>query len=855
MLREEKVVGIVVVAHSEELAKAVCEMALQMSLGKDVPIVPAGGLDEGGFGTSLSKIQTALDKVYGNDGVLVLMDLGSAVMTTQMLLEILPEEKRAKIILSKAPIVEGAIAAVVASAQGLDLEGVRLSAEKALSTPKIIEETPQPEVEEKVESEAPSLSVEVVVPNPVGLHARPASLFVQTASKFKSKIIIQNLAHNRPQVDAKSMMEVASAGTARQGEKICITAKGDDANEALSTLKELVESGFGEMEEASSEKRQTKLKTEEAKPKEEEIEQSEPATIQVENVSELLGIPASPGYALSPAYLFSPVSSRIEKKKIDNVQEEIERVEKAIRKAISQIEEIRKKVAETGDEKVAQIFDFHKMILEDNNLLSEIKDGISKEQINAEAVVEKVFDEWHSKFEKLDDPYMKLRALDIKDVATRLIGILTGNERVSISLITEPVILIAEDLSPSDTALLDREKVKGIATAFGGATSHTAILAKMWGIPAVVGLGKQILDILSNTVVALDGTSGKIFVNPTSEKRLELEKRQKEFETVEKEALSHTLEPAVTKDGKQVEVVANIGDVESAVDAVKFGAEGVGLLRTEVLYLERQSPPEEEVQFNFYKKIGETMGKRPLVIRTLDIGGDKPLPYLKIPKESNPFLGLRAIRLCLEQPQIFLTQVKAILRAGVGFNFKIMLPMISSIDEILQLKELIEKAKEELSNKGVSYVSNPEVGIMVEIPSAAILADKIIEHVDFFSIGSNDLTQYTLAVDRGNKSVSGFYQPFSPSLFRLFKMVIDAAHSLGKWTGLCGELAGQRGAVPGLLGLGLDEFSMSPRSIPSIKALIRQLSFGEAKPFAEELLNAKNAEEIKELTAEFFKNL
>jgi phosphocarrier protein FPr len=854
-LLEEKMVGIVVVAHSEELAKAVCTMALQMSLGKDVPIVPAGGLDEGGFGTSLSKIQNALDKVYSDEGVLVLMDLGSAVMTAQMLLEMLPEEKRSKIVLSKAPIVEGAIAAVVASAQGLTLKEVHLAAEEALTTPKIMEETPQTEIGERAVSEFPILNVEVIVPNPVGLHARPASLFVQTASKFKSKITVQNVSHNRPVVDAKSMMEVASGGTARQGEKLRITAQGEDAEEALSTLKGLIESGFGEMEEVKPQTKEVEPEKGEAKSEKEvapEIEK-EQAHTQAVRTAEFFGTPASPGYALAPVYLFSEISVNVEKQKINNVQDEIERVEKALSKAIFQIEEIRKRVAEGGDEKVAQIFDFHKMVLEDNSLVAEIKDRISKEQINAEAVVDEVFDKWRAKFEKLDDPYMRLRVADIKDVEMRVIGILTGHERRSISSINEPVILVAKDLSPSDTALLDRGKVKGIATAFGGATSHTAILAKMWGIPAVVGLGMQIVDIPSDSIIALDGSNGKVFVNPTSGIRLELEERQKEFETVEKESLLHAFEPAVTKDGKQVEVVANIGDVSSANDAVRFGAEGVGLLRTEVLYLERQSAPDENEQYNFYKKVGEIMEKRPLVIRTLDIGGDKPLPYLKIPKENNPFLGLRAIRLCLEQPHLFSTQVKAILRAGVGFNFKIMLPMISSIDEVLNAKELIEQAKEELRKEGKNFKNDSEVGIMVEIPSAAILADKIIEYVDFFSIGSNDLTQYTLAVDRGNESISRFYQPFSPALFRLFKMVIDAAHSLGKWAGLCGELAGQKEAVPGLLGLGLDEFSMSPRSIPSIKALIRKLSFEKTKPFAVELLYAKNADEFKELTAEFFK--
>ncbi|MGC8979339.1 phosphoenolpyruvate--protein phosphotransferase [Caldisericum sp.] len=850
-------VGIVIVTHSDDLAKAVCSLALQMSLGKNVPIAPAGGLDDGGFGTSITKIQNALEKVYSDDGVLVLMDLGSAIMTVQMFLEMLPEEKREKIALSNAPLVEGAIAAVVASAQGFKLQEVKNASEKILSVPKLGEEISSKKVvaqaEEVDKTEGNLISIEVVVPNPVGLHARPASLFVQEASKFKSKITIQNISANKPPVDAKSMMEVAFQGTAKKGEKLRITAQGEDAKQAIDTLKKLVESGFGEMDVTSTNVKPLGKPVTESENLVKDAQINAEGSIPYETL-ELSGIPASPGYVVAPAFLFMEISFDVEKRTIADVEEEINKLDEAVNKAISEIDSIRKKVEENGNKNEAQIFEFHKMILQDKNLIGEIKKKISNEKVNAEYAVKEVFEEWRIKFEKLNDAYMKLRAADIKDIGDRVISILTGKKKQSMSSIKEPVIIVAKDLSPSDTALLEKDKVKGILTALGGSTSHTSILAKMWGIPAVVGAGDQVLSITSGTLVAIDGMNGKVVINPKADLKVEFEKKEEERIENENKVLKHAFEPAITTDGKQVEVVANIGDIPSAYDALKFGAEGIGLLRTEVLYLERQNAPDEDEQYNFYKQIGEIIGKRPLIIRTADIGGDKPLPYLKFPNESNPFLGLRAVRLYFEQPDFFLTQIKAILRAAVGFNFKIMLPMISSVDEVVRVKNLIEQAKDELLKEGKEFNHRVDLGIMVEIPSAAILADKIVEEVDFFSIGSNDLTQYTLAVDRGNESVSSYYQPFSPALFRLFKMVIDAAHTQGKWAGLCGELAGERDAVPVLLGLGLDEFSMSPRSIPSVKALIRSLNYEKTKSFGENVLNAKNEKEVKELIRVFFKD-
>ncbi|MDI6868807.1 MAG: phosphoenolpyruvate--protein phosphotransferase [Coprothermobacterota bacterium] len=834
-------VGIVVVAHSEELAKGVCALARQMSQRQDLPIIPAGGLDDGGIGTSMLKIEQAIELAFSEDGVLVLMDLGSAVMTTQVYLEMLPPEKRSRIRLSNAPLVEGAIAAAVAASLGDNLDQVQAAAENALSLPKIPQEAQAPSEKGEEAIEGPTFSVELVVPNPIGLHARPAAIFVQTASRFSSRIKVQNISHpGRPAVDAKSMMQVASQGTARQGEVIRITAQGEDAEKAIEELKKLVLSGFGEMETAAAAPQVGEARVEEKR--EEKV--TKPLPI-------LKGIPASEGIAVAPAYIYRPGETRVEVTHVEDSDAETLRFRKALEEAQAQLAIVQQATSAKAGEKTGAIFEFHKEVLNDNLIKSAIEDMIIKERINAEGAVSSVFASWEEKFAKLDDPLMRERAVDIRDVKERLLGLLSGREARPALETVEDIILIALDLTPSETATLEKGKIKGIATARGGPTSHSAILARMLGIPAVVGLGNAVLNIEHGTLVVLNGSQGTLEINPSQDQVLRYRSLEESLMKKRRGELREASLPATTLDGKRVEVVANIGNVESALEAIQMGAEGVGLLRTEFLYLERETAPSEEEQFQAYFQIAEIMGKRPLIIRTLDIGGDKQLPYLKMEPEMNPFLGLRAIRLCLKEPEIFLTQLKAILRAAVGHNIKIMLPMIATVDEVIQAKELILKAKEALSRSGAQFVEDLEVGIMVEIPSTAILADVLVKEVDFFSIGSNDLTQYTLAADRGNELVNYLAQPLDPSIFRLIRQVIEAAHAQGKWAGLCGELAGQREAIPILLGLGLDEFSMNPKSIPPAKALIRKLSFGECHSLALEVLKARNAREVEKMVDDF----
>jgi phosphoenolpyruvate-protein phosphotransferase/dihydroxyacetone kinase phosphotransfer subunit len=835
-------VSIVIVTHSEQLAVGVAELASQMAGEEPVPVFPAGGTDDGRLGTSFEKVERALEEALEKgDSVLILVDLGSAVMVTQMAIESLPEEMQQRIRMTNASLTEGAIAAVVAAAGGGELDDVQRAAEQALATPKIPEAAPvetamppppeEPGVEEK--------SVEVIVPNPTGLHARPAARFVRTAMRFDAQITVQNVTHGRPRANAKSMMEVANRGTAWQGERIRIAAQGDDAEEALKALQALVEGGFGEME-AVEEQPPAEAPTPEPEPS------PAPPAPAPRETGKLQGIPASEGFAVAPAFIHHPPALDVEHRTASDVSDEISRLRDALQEAREQLTDLQKDVAER-DEDVAEIFEFQRMMLEDPTLVDSIEEQIRASRSNAEAAVERVIDEWVGRFETGEDTLMRLRAADVRDAGSRVLRILLGvAEEQPLSALPEPVVVVAEDLTPSDTARMNREKVQALCTAGGGATSHVAILARMWNLPAVVGLGQKVLQIPEGTSLAVDGQAGVVEIDPSPETIRDYERQREQGAARLEQAMAEREAAATTQDGHRVEVVANIGDVASAQEALEYGAEGVGLLRTEFLYLERSAVPDEEEQFQAYQAIADVMGQRPLIIRTLDIGGDKPLPYLDLEPEMNPFLGVRAIRLALRRPDLFQPQLRAILRAAEGHDVKVMFPLIATYEEVAQAREALKKAHEDLAEEGIPHAEDVDIGIMVETPAAALEADNIAPLVDFFSIGSNDLTQYTLACDRGNEELGDLFQALDPAVLRLIHRVIDAAHAAGKWAGLCGELAGQRRAIPVLLGLGLDEFSMTPRAIPEAKQIIRSLTLSEAQEVAEHALSLATVAEVKE---------
>lgn len=833
----ESMVGIVIVAHSQKLAEGLCELAGQMSARQNLPIAAAGGLEDGSLGTSLERIARALDRVYSDHGVLILMDLGSAVMTAQMLLEMLPAERQARIRLSNAPLVEGAIAAAVAAAQGEDLAGVQRAAEEVMRYPKL-----PPEGEPPAEPLGPAAGVasaiELIVPNPIGLHARPASAFVQLAARYRARITVQNVSQGRPAADAKSMLQVASRAAARQGERIRIVAEGEDAEAALEALADLVAEGFGELAAPPPAVRR--------EPPAEEVPLG-PAP------RRLRGIGAAEGVALAPAYLFAARAAPVLRHAVSDPQAEVQRLQRALDEAQRQLRALEAQVART-DPEAARIFGFQRLMLEDDELAGAIAQRIRATGVNAEAAAADLLAEWTARFEGLDDEVMRARAVDVRDVGERLLGALQGSA-VAPARLPGPAIVVAEDLTPSAAALLDRALVRGMATAAGGSTSHTAILARLWGIPAVVGLGPGILAVAPGTLLALDGGAGLLEVDPTAEVAQAYRERGERLAAGRVEALAQAGEPALTRDGRQVEVVANIGDVASVEEALRYGAEGVGLLRSEFLYLDRDAPPDEEEQYLAYRAIATALGRRPLVVRTLDAGGDKELPYLEPGREQNPFLGVRGLRLCLERPELFQPQLRAILRAAVGHDVRLMFPMVATQDEVRRAREALAEARRALAAAGRAFAGQVQVGIMVETPAAAVGADLLAPHVDFLSIGSNDLTQYVLACDRTNERLRDLYRPLEPAVLRLVRAVIEAGHAAGRWVGLCGELAGEPLAIPILLGLGLDEFSMAAPAIPAAKALIRRLDGREARRVALEAVAMGGAAEVEAHMARFLAGL
>lgn len=559
------------------------------------------------------------------------------------------------------------------------------------------------------------------------------------------------------------------------------------------------------------------------------------------------GIAASNGIAIAKAFKLIEPKLTVEKTTITDVDAEVELYKSALVKTTEDLQKIKVKAAQNLSEEEAAVFDAHINMANDPELLTQTTDKIKSEHVNASYAFDEVSNMFIMMFESMDNEYFRERAADIKDIKKRILAHLLGVKVNDPSTIDEQVVIIAEDLTPSDTAQLDRNFVKGFATNIGGRTSHSAIMARSLEIPAVVGTKTILEDVKDGDMIILDGLEGNVIVNPTPEQISHYKEVATSYEAQKAEWAKLKNEATVSKDGQHVELAANIGTPKDVEGVLANGGEAVGLYRTEFLYMGRDNFPTEEEQFEAYKAVLEAMGDKPVVVRTLDIGGDKELPYLHLPKEMNPFLGYRAIRLCLDDTDLFRTQLRALLRASAYGKLRIMFPMIATLNEFRSAKALLLEEKAKLVAEGVTVSEEIEVGMMVEIPSAAVLADQFAKEVDFFSIGTNDLIQYTMAADRMNEKVSYLYQPYNPSILRLVKMVIDAAHKEGKWTGMCGEMAGDQTAIPLLLGLGLDEFSMSATSILPARSLISKLSKVEMAELAAEALNKSTVEEVIEL--------
>lgn len=561
----------------------------------------------------------------------------------------------------------------------------------------------------------------------------------------------------------------------------------------------------------------------------------------------LVGKGISEGIGLGKAVILEENRLKIEKQKIENISAEKQKIYDAVKEVESEIEKLIKNI--DGTEK--EIMQAYLMILQDPSLIQETIKIIEQEKCNSAYAVENGLNQIIKTFEEMDDPYMAARSRDIEDMKKRILAKLLKIEEIDLSKLPENTILVAKELSTSDSAKMNLKNISGIITEIGGVNSHMAIIARTNEIPAIVGIRHIFENIKENDFIALNGATGEIFLNPTQEKIEELTKNQENIKQEKQELEKYKNKKAITKDGHQVELLANIGGPQDIQIVIDNTAEGVGLLRSEFLYMDAKDFPSEEEQFEAYKKIAESLENKRLVIRTLDIGGDKDLKYMKLPKEENPFLGYRAIRIYLDNVDLFKVQLRAILRASSYGNVAIMLPMISSIEELRKSKEIIEEVKQELKIKSIKFNENIEVGIMVEIPSSAVMADEFAKECDFFSIGTNDLIQYTIAVERGNEKLVNLYSHFNPAVIHLIKSAIDGAHKNGILCGMCGEAAGDVNFIPLLVGLGLDEFSMNANKILKARKLIIDLNFKECKELANKVLKLESTEEVKRILDNF----
>lgn len=562
------------------------------------------------------------------------------------------------------------------------------------------------------------------------------------------------------------------------------------------------------------------------------------------------GIGAAAGIAIAKALVLEAAELVAEKRTVEDPEVEVTRLREALVLSEAEVRKLKQRTLEQLGEEKAEIFEAHLLVLNDPELLGPVEDKIRTESLNAEYALQEVTSGFISMFENMKSAYLRERAADMRDVTKRVLAHLLKVKVQDLAAISEEVILVAEDLTPSETAQLNRSFIKGFATNIGGRTSHSAIMARSLEIPAVVGTKEILYQVKDGDLLILDGMDGSVLLNPDEATIAEYRTKKEQYEAQRAEYAKLRHVPTVTMDGLHVELAANIGTPADVAGVLENGGEAVGLYRTEFLYMGRDSMPSEQEQFGAYQTVLERMEGKPVVVRTLDIGGDKELPYLELPKEMNPFLGLRAVRLCLERQDIFRTQLRALLRASVYGNLRIMFPMIATLDEFREAKSILLEEKAKLAAEGIQVSNEIQLGIMVEIPSTAVLADLFAKEVDFFSIGTNDLIQYTMAADRMNERVSYLYQPYNPSILRLVKMVIDAAHAEGKWVGMCGEMAGDATAIPLLIGLGLDEFSMSASSILPARAQISKQSSVEMRELAEKALGCSTAKEVVRLVQE-----
>ncbi len=663
-----------------------------------------------------------------------------------------------------------------------------------------------------------------VIDNATGLHARPAKVFVKTAKQFKADI---RVLHGSKKVNAKSLIAVLGLGV-KHGGAIQVELDGVDEALAAEALETAISTGLGEGDH-------------EPKPAAKPTPSKPAATVDPLPKNGLRGVAAAPGLAIGPVFQLRQTAVTLTHE-FAGVAAEQDRLETALAHGQEQLFTLRQKVAAQAPDEAA-IFDVHRELLTDDDLLESVQQKIEAQQAAGQAW-QATIEEQATQLAALDDPLLAARAADVRDVGNRILKILAGDDTGDVQWPDHPVVVIAHDLTPSDTATLDPQKVLGFATAVGGPTAHSAIIARALNLPAVVSAGDGLLEIGDGTAVILNGSNGIIQVDPDEAAQKEAQEQLAAANQQQQAAREKAAEPAITLDNHRVEIAANIGGVADAQKANQSGAEGVGLLRTEFLFLDRATPPSEDEQFEVYRQIAEAMAGKPVIIRTLDIGGDKPLPYVKVPPEDNPFLGERGLRLCLNRPELMQEQLRAILRAASYGSLRIMFPMVADLSEWYAAKAMVDEIRAELNAPEVP------VGIMIEIPSAALMADLFAKEVDFFSIGTNDLTQYTLAMDRMHPTLASKSDGLHPAVLRLIDATVRGAQASGKWVGVCGALGADPQAAPILLGLGVDELCVSVPSIAMVKAQIRTLNHAAAQKLAAKALACATAREVRELVGD-----
>lgn len=822
-------VGIVIVSHSARLAEGVVELARQMA-GPDVAIEAAGGIDDpdNPIGTDAMRVHAAIGRAAGPDGVVVLMDLGSAVLSAELAVSMLEPEVAAGVVLCEAPLVEGAVAAAVAARIGGSRDEVADEARRG-QQPKIAQlggSEPLSQAAAPGSDDNAWTEVRLAVANRLGLHARPAARFVQTAAEYDAEVLATNATTGAGPARARSLTDVATLG-ATQGHELVLRARGPQARDALDALVALSARNFDETD------------SDLAPP----VPQPDVVPAGSAFDGTLRGLAAAPGTAVGRARRLrrGPPKARQQ----GDVVAEQAMLTAAIERAASDLRVARDVVARQAGEEHATMMDTQIALLDDAALLEPARAAIG-EGARAEVAWQDAVSHAADRFAALDDGYMRARAEDLRELGRRIVGQLAGMGAAIV--LRGPGILVARELGAAETAELDLSMVTGIAVATGSPTSHSAILARALGVPAVVNVGDGLLTVPEETVLLIDGDAGTITIEPDDATIAQVEAHQVARQRDAAAATRAAAEPAVTRDGVRVEVSANIARADEAERAVAVGADGVGLFRTEFLYMGRDAAPSEDEQVEAYRTVATALAGRPLILRTLDAGADKPVPYLAQEDEENPFLGRRGIRLSLANPDLFRVQLRAALRvAAEGHPLSVMFPMVATVAELRAARGHLDAVRTELVNAGVDVPSGLPVGVMVEVPSAALAASSLAADAAFLSVGTNDLTQYALAAERGNPAVADLGDPAHPAVLRLIGMACDGAAAHGRWAGVCGEAAGDADLVPILVGLGVRELSVAAPRIAAVKQLVRELDSGEAAKLAADALALEDAAAVRAL--------